>query len=96
MVKSPIIIIIEIILGLLATTLQTILFLMGKLAELFVSLAYLAAVNPLGFILATFIGAVCLYFILKVIFKQSKFLFLILGIFILFLVSILVIAFLIG
>ena len=96
MVESPIIIIIEIFLGIIVASIQMILFLMGKLAELFVSLAYLAAVNPIGFIVSVFIGAVCLYFLLKLIFRESKFLLIALGIFIIFLVSILLIALLIA
>ncbi|MEM7819162.1 MAG: hypothetical protein QW403_03425 [Candidatus Aenigmatarchaeota archaeon] len=96
MVESPIVIIIEIFLGLIAASIQMIIFLFGKLGELFVSLAYLAVINPIGFIISVFIGAICLYFILKLIFRESKFLLLAFGIFILFLVSLLIIAILIA
>ncbi len=96
MVESPIIIIIEIFLGLIAASIQMLLFLIGKLGELFISLAYLAVVNPIGFIISVFIGAICLYFILKLIFRESKFLFIAFGVFILFLISILIIAILIA
>lgn len=96
MVESPIIIIIEIFLGLIAASIQMLLFLFEKLGELFISLAYLAAINPIGFIISVFIGAICLFFILKLIFHESKFLLIAFGIFILFLVSILIIAILIA
>jgi len=72
MVESPLIIIIELIIGLIKQAIDTITFTISKFIELFISLAYVASTNILGFIIATVIGSIVLYFVLKVVGGSSK------------------------
>ena len=72
MVKSPFQIIIELLAGLSQGLIEDLSFMHSKIFELFVSLSFLARINPLGFSLAIAIGSIVLYLILKFAIGYSK------------------------
>jgi hypothetical protein len=71
-IRSPILIIIELLVGLIANIVQSFLFIYTKLVELFVTLGYISGFGPLGFALALVIGSTVVFFILKFVFGSSK------------------------
>ena len=70
--KSPLIILIELLAGVISNTFSTIIFIFKKLGELMVSLFYVSSLGIFGIILAVVIGGVVFYFFSRVIFKTSK------------------------
>jgi hypothetical protein len=74
-IRSPIIILIELLGGLIVNFIQSFAFIYTKLVELFVNLGYMSGLSPLGFLVALFIGSFVVYFILKFIFGSSRVLF---------------------
>ncbi len=72
MVKSPLQIIIELLAGLSQGLIEDLNFMYSKIFELFVSLSFLARINPLGFSLAITIGSIVLFLILKFAIGYSK------------------------
>ena len=74
-IRSPLVIIIELLGGLIANFLQSFAFIYVKLVELFVNLGYISGLSPIGFLIALFIGSLVVYFILKFIFGSSRVLF---------------------
>lgn len=72
MVDSPIIILFELVSGLIDNFFQTFRFIYMKLVELFVALAFIAGISPIGMVIAVLIGSVVLFFIIKMSFGSSK------------------------
>ena len=71
-IRSPIVIIIELLVGLIANIAQSFSFIYTKLVELFATLGYMSGFGPLGFAVALIIGSTVIFFILKFIFGSSK------------------------
>jgi hypothetical protein len=71
-IRSPIIIIIELLAGLIANILQSFALIYTKLVELFVTLGYISGFGPVGFAIALIIGSTVIFFILKFMFGSSK------------------------
>ena len=71
-VKSPIIIILELLAGLIANIAQSFTFIYTKLVELFITLGYISGLSPIGFVLALAVGSTVVFFILKFVFGSSK------------------------
>lgn len=69
--KSPLIIIVELLIGLATSVFQTISFVVGKFGELMMSLLFLSALGPYGFLLALVIGAIVFLLVTKFIFKTA-------------------------
>jgi len=69
--KSPIVIILELLAGLITNAITTIGFVILKLGELMVSLLFLSTFGIFGFLIAILIGVVVFFFLAKVIFKTS-------------------------
>lgn len=72
MVKSPLIIIVELLTGLISSLISTFLFVVGKLVELFYSLMFLSSLGVFGFLIAIAIGAGVFVFFAKFVFKNWK------------------------
>ena len=72
MVNSPIIILIEMLQALIANFIGSFRIIYLKLTELFISLAIISGINPIGFIIAVIFGSLVLFFILKFVFGSSK------------------------
>jgi len=73
--KSPLIIIIELFAGVISSAISTILFIIGKLGELAVSLVFVSSLGIFGLFIAIIIGAIVFFFFAKIIFKTGKSLF---------------------
>ncbi|MBN2203013.1 MAG: hypothetical protein JW700_02420 [Candidatus Aenigmarchaeota archaeon] len=71
-IRSPLVIIIELLGSLIVNTIESFVTIYVKLLELFVTLGYISGLSPLGFILALFIGSLVIYFIIKYVFGSSK------------------------
>lgn len=69
--KSPLIIIVELLTGVATGIFQTIAFVVGKFGELMMSLLFLSALGPYGFLLALVIGAIVFLLVTKFIFKTA-------------------------
>lgn len=69
--KSPLIIIVELLTGLITGIFQTMAFVLGKFGELVMSLLFLSALGPYGFLLAIGIGAIVFLLVTKFIFKTT-------------------------
>ena len=65
MVKSPVQIIIELLVGLISGLVEDLEFINAKMVELFISLGFLARTNPLGAVIAVVSGSLVLFFTLK-------------------------------
>jgi hypothetical protein len=72
MVESPIVILIELLKALIENFIGSFQIIYVKLTELFVSLAIISGLNPIGFIIAVIFGSLVLFFILKFVFGSSK------------------------
>jgi len=72
MVESPIIILIEMLGALIENFIGSFRIIYLKLTELFISLAIISGINPIGFIIAVIFGSLVLFFILKFVFGSSK------------------------
>jgi len=70
--RSPLIIIAELLAGLIGTIGQTLSFVIGKLGELLMSLLFFSTLGPLGLILAIVIGIIVFFLVTKFIFKSSS------------------------
>lgn len=70
--KSPLVIIIELLTGLITNTVNTIGFVVEKLLELFGSLLFISTFGVPGVIIAVAIGAVVFIFASTVIFKTGS------------------------
>lgn len=70
--KSPLIIIIELLAGLLNNAVSSIVLIVEKLAELVGSLLFISSLGIFGVIIAVVIGAVVFIFVSKVFFKTWK------------------------
>lgn len=70
--KSPLIIIAELLSGLISGIYQTIVFILGKFGELMVSLLFLSVFGIHGFFLALAIGAIVFLLLVRFIFKTTK------------------------
>lgn len=71
-IRSPIIILLELLGGLLVSFVQTFSMMYSKLVELFVTLGYISGLSPFGFVIAVFIGSFVCYFVIKFVFGSSK------------------------
>lgn len=71
-VRSPIIIIIELLAGLIANIVQSFAFIYTKLLELFITLGYISGLSPIGFAVALIVGSTVIFFVLKFMFGSSK------------------------
>ncbi len=72
MLKSPLVVLIELIVGLILQMLNTFQFIYLKLIELFIVLSVISGLSPVGFALAVFIFSIVLFFVLKYVFGSSK------------------------
>ena len=70
--KSPLILIAELLYGIISGVLQTIIFVIEKLGELVLSLMFFSTLGIFGFILAIAIGAIVFILMTKFIFKSSR------------------------
>jgi hypothetical protein len=70
--KSPIVILIELTVGLIRSALDTISFIFSKLQELAVSLIFISSFGPAGFVIALIIGGVVFVVISKFVLKTYK------------------------
>lgn len=70
--KSPLIIIAELLTGLIGTIGRTLSFVIRKLGELALSLLFFSTLGPFGVILAIAIGAIVFLLVTKFIFKTSR------------------------
>lgn len=86
MIKSPILILLELIGGLIVQFIKSFEFVYLKLVELFVTLGIISGFGPLGFTVAVIFGSIVLYFILRLAFGSSKTFFFLFLIYILLLI----------
>ncbi len=70
--KSPIVIIAELVAGLISSIISTMIFVITKFLELISSLMMYSSSNLQSFAIAAFLGAVVFILITKFIFKSSK------------------------
>lgn len=71
-IKSPVLILIEMLEGLIQNIVSSFQLIFYKMLELFVALDMISGLSPLGFIVALTVGSVVFFFILKLIFGTSK------------------------
>ena len=74
-IRSPLIIIIEMLGGLIKNFVESFAMIYSKMVELFITLGYISGLSPLGFLVAVFIGSFVCYFVLKFLFGSSRTLF---------------------
>lgn len=72
MVKSPIIILLELLIGTVAHTIQYLIWIFSKLIELFQSLFVSAAGSFIGLVIAIVIGLIVIFLVKKTIFGSIK------------------------
>lgn len=70
--ESPLVILLELFVGLIMNAIETVGFIGLKMSELFVSLGFIAGTSILGFIVAVAIAAAVIAVILKFILGSSK------------------------
>ena len=70
--KSPLLILIELVVGIIQASVQTIAFVLTKLQELVLSLIFISSFGIAGFLIALLIGVGVFFFISKFVFKTSK------------------------
>lgn len=70
--KSPLIIVVELLYGIVNGILQTILFIFRKFGELLHSLLFFSTLGVFGVVLAIAIGVMVFLLVAKFIFKSSK------------------------
>lgn len=68
--KSPLVIIFELLSGLISNSIETMGFVAGKLVELFFSLMFVSSLGVFGFLTAVAIGAAVFVFVSKTVFKE--------------------------
>ena len=71
-VKSPLLILVELLEGLIENFVGSFQLLFFKMAELFIALDAMSGLSPLGFIAAIVIGSVVGFLALKFVFGTSK------------------------
>ena len=71
MVKGPLLVIVDLIVFIITSTIDLIKGITNKLIELFTSLALMATTGIAGFIIASIIGGIVLFFALKYVFKTT-------------------------
>lgn len=74
-IRSPLIIIIELLGGLIVNFIESFAMIYQKMVELFLTLGYISGLSPLGFLVAVFMGSFFCYFALKFVFGSSRTLF---------------------
>jgi hypothetical protein len=72
MLKSPLLVLLELVVGLITQMLNTFQFMYAKLLELFIVLSIVSGMSPIGFALAIFLFSIVLFFVLKYIFGSSR------------------------
>ena len=72
MIRSPLIILLELVIGLIQQIMNSSSFAFSKLIELFITLSFISGLSPVGFVLSMFIGLLVIFFILKLSFGSSK------------------------
>ena len=73
--RSPLLILLELLKGLILNIVSSFVLVYEKMLELFITLAIISGLSPIGFVVALFFGSIIFYFILKFIFGSSKVLF---------------------
>ena len=71
-IKSPILILLELLIGLIQQFNSTFEFIYVKLVELFIILGTISGFGPMGLIIAVIFGSLVLFLVLKFIFGSSK------------------------
>jgi hypothetical protein len=71
-IRSPILILIEMLEGLINNIVSSFQLIFYKMLELFVTLNAISGLSPLGFVVAATIGSVVFFLILKFMFGASK------------------------
>ncbi len=69
--KSPLQILIEILVLIVVSTAKILILVTGLLYELYISLRIMSYTNPIGFILALTFGGIILFFTTKFLFKST-------------------------
>ena len=72
MVKSPLQVIYELLVGIIQSIVNTFKFIFEKLVELFMSLAFIANTGIVGMLVASVVGAIVVVLVAKFVFKSSK------------------------
>ncbi|MBL7170276.1 MAG: hypothetical protein ISS48_04610 [Candidatus Aenigmarchaeota archaeon] len=84
MVKSPLQIILELLTLIVSSIVNTFVLIFQKLVELFESLTFIAQAGIAGLLAACFIGGLVIFLLSKFIFKNTKSLFQVLLIYVVF------------
>jgi hypothetical protein len=71
-IKSPLLILIEMLEGLINNIVSSFQLIFYKMLELFVTLDVISGLSPVGFVIASVIGSVVFFLIIKFIFGTSK------------------------
>ena len=71
-IRSPIVILFEMLGGLILNFLDSIDMIYTKLVELFITLGVISGLSPIGFLVAVFIGSLVCFFVIKFIFGSSR------------------------
>jgi hypothetical protein len=71
-VKSPFLILLEMLEGLINNFISSFQLIYYKMAELFITLSIISGLSSLGFIAALFFGSVVCFLIIKFVFGSSK------------------------
>jgi len=71
-IRSPIIILLEMLGGLILNFIESFDLMYTKLVELFITLGFISGLSPLGFIVAVFIGSFVCFFVIKFVFGSSR------------------------
>jgi hypothetical protein len=74
-IKSPFLILIEMLEGLVSNFVSSFQLIYYKMAELFISLSFISGLGAIGFIASILIGSVVGFLIIKFVFGTSKELF---------------------
>ena len=71
-IKSPLLILLEMLGGLIANFVSSFQLIFNKMLELFVSLSIISGLGPLGFVASAVIGSVVFFLVIKLVFGTSK------------------------
>jgi hypothetical protein len=71
-VRSPIIILIELLEGLIENFVSSFQLIFYKMLELFISLDVISGLSPVGFVISVMIGSAVVFLVLKFVFGTSK------------------------
>jgi len=74
-IRSPFLILLDLLEGLIINIIESFKLVYLRMLELIVTLGFISGLNPIGFIVALFVGSIVFYFILKFIFGSSRILF---------------------